>query len=74
MAGSSWGVGWACEYIAWPIFWLTVASFSMAVRMADVSVEESSRSCFRSAAAASTSVLVSGGMRSALSRMNFSVW
>ncbi len=59
--------------MAWPIFWLTEASLSTPVRRAPVSAFCSSRP-LSSPAAACTSDLVSAGIRSSLSRMNFSVW
>lgn len=67
------GACWDWAYIAWPICWLTEASFSMPVRSALVSAFCSS-CCFRSVIADSTSDLVSAGTLSSLSRMNFSVW
>ena len=57
--------------MAVPIFWLTCAACSVAVRIASVSVP--SRAFFRSAIADSTSDLMSSGTLSAFSARNFSV-
>ena len=63
---------WASAYIAWPSFWLTAATFSVAVRISAVSSPLSVS--FSSATAVSTSVLTSPGTLSSLSLRNFSVW
>ena len=78
-AGVTWGSSvpaacWAAwAYIAWPIFWLTEASFSTPARRALVSAFCSSSS-FSSSTADSTSVFVSAGTLSPFSRTKFSVW
>src|SRR5690606_12241953 len=63
---------WASAYMAWPSFWETAATFSVAVRISAVSSPLSFS--FSSATADSTSVLISPGTLSALSARNFSVW
>src|SRR5690606_34459338 len=63
---------WASAYMAWPSFWETAATFSVAVRISAVSSPLSFS--FSSVTAASTSVLISPGTLSWLSARNFSVW
>ncbi len=63
-----------CAYIAWPMRWLTVATFSTAVRSSAVSGDSCASSRLTSATASSTSDLASPGTLSPFSVRNLSVW